>query len=275
MAFLHGSVNSFRDQDIRRALRPLTELAEQTGATIVVVRHLNKTAGGNVLYRGGGSIGIIGAARLGMVVGVDPDDDTRRVLAVAKSNLATIPPSLAYQLVAADEHGCARIVWQGTSAHTADVLLAIPANEEDRTAHDEAVDFLRSFLAPGAQQAGDVLRAAKSAGLAERTVQRARKRAGIRTSREGFGRDGKWWWSLELTGIGDVEASIDAIDASPPATDTLTPMASMDGCSSPMALHDLPLTALGVCRLCRATTATGNDLGSLCAACAIECRAQP
>ena len=64
MAYLSGTVNSFRDQDVRRALHPLAQLAETTGATFVVVRHLNKSAGGKAMYRGGGSIGIGGAARV-------------------------------------------------------------------------------------------------------------------------------------------------------------------------------------------------------------------
>ena len=45
-----------------------------TGACVVVIRHLNKTGGANPLYRGGGSIGIIGAARAAMIVAPDPED---------------------------------------------------------------------------------------------------------------------------------------------------------------------------------------------------------
>lgn len=67
-AFLHGSVDSYRDQDVRGALMPLARLAERTGATVVVLRHLSKSGGANPLYRGGGSIGIIGAARVGLLV---------------------------------------------------------------------------------------------------------------------------------------------------------------------------------------------------------------
>jgi hypothetical protein len=71
MAFLSGDTNSHRDQDVRRALAPLAGLAERTGASVLVIRHLNKAAANNPLYRGGGSIGIIGAARMAFVVGED------------------------------------------------------------------------------------------------------------------------------------------------------------------------------------------------------------
>ena len=39
---------------------------------MLVIRHLNKAAANNPLYRGGGIIGIIGAARMAFVVGKDP-----------------------------------------------------------------------------------------------------------------------------------------------------------------------------------------------------------
>jgi hypothetical protein len=91
MAFLSGDTNSHRDQDVRRALAPLAGLAERTGAAVLVVRHLNKAAANNPLYRGGGSIGIIGAARMAFVVGKDPQDESRRVLASTKNNLAKPP----------------------------------------------------------------------------------------------------------------------------------------------------------------------------------------
>ena len=81
MAFLFGDVNSNREQDVRRALTPLKRMAERTGAAVVLVHHLNKTQDGDPLYRGGGSIGIIGGDRSGMVVGPHPDSDELRVLA--------------------------------------------------------------------------------------------------------------------------------------------------------------------------------------------------
>jgi hypothetical protein len=63
-----------------------------------VIRHPNKAQGNNPLYRGGGSIGIIGAARMAFVVGKDPQDENRRVLASTKNNLAKSPQSLMFTL---------------------------------------------------------------------------------------------------------------------------------------------------------------------------------
>ena len=81
MAFLPGKVDRHKDQDVRVVLSRLSAMAEETGALLLLLRHLNKTSGGPAIYRGGGSIGIVGAARAGYLVARDPDDPETRVLA--------------------------------------------------------------------------------------------------------------------------------------------------------------------------------------------------
>ncbi len=98
VAYLDRAHNANSDQAVRRGLAALKALGERTGAAIIVVRHLNKTAAANPLYRGGGSIGIIGAARCGLLLARDPDDPHRRILAATKGNLAAPPPSLTFRL---------------------------------------------------------------------------------------------------------------------------------------------------------------------------------
>ena len=63
MAYLESRVNAHKDQDVRRALYPLKQLAERHDVAVIIVRHLTKQTASAGLYRGGGSIGIIGAAR--------------------------------------------------------------------------------------------------------------------------------------------------------------------------------------------------------------------
>ena len=165
MAYLDSGTNAHRDQDVRRLLAPLAALAERTGVAIVVIRHLNKALGGDPLYRGGGSIGIIGAARSGLLVAKDPDDPSglRRILASSKCNLAVQPLALAYHL---ESYGDAvRVVWEGETGHTAAGLLAIPTGSEDRSAIDEAKGFLRDVLSAGRRREGDRNRAQGSRHL--------------------------------------------------------------------------------------------------------------
>lgn len=198
MAYLGGEVNTYRDQDVRRALAYLARLAEDTTAAVVLIRHLNKSSSANPIYRGGGSIGIIGAARAGLLVALDPDDDTRRILAVTKSNLSVVPPALAYRLEDTGT-GVARVVWDGPTDHTAAQLLSIPATDEERSALNEAVAFLTELLRDGPRPAKDVQRQAREAGFSDATLRRAKSRAGITSQRTGgIGADGAWTWALPL-----------------------------------------------------------------------------
>jgi archaellum biogenesis ATPase FlaH len=162
MAFVSGSVNTHKDQDIRRALGPLAKLAEETGAAVVVVRHLNQATGQNPLYRGGGSIGIIGQARSALLVAKDPQDECRRVLAPLKSNLAKSAPSLVFTLTEA-ANGAVRVEWKGATTHTADVLLAAPLDPEERSSLDEAMEFLREELRHGPRWSVQVKKDARTA----------------------------------------------------------------------------------------------------------------
>jgi hypothetical protein len=197
MAFLSGKVNSNRDQDVRRALTPLKQMAERTGAAVILVRHLNKMPGGKPLYRGGGSIGIIGAARSGMMVGEDPDDENRRVLAPVKSNLAAPAPSLSFVLEEA-ENGAVQVRWLGETDVAATDLLSAP-RDEDTSALGEARNFLTDLLQDGPVPYAEVEAAAEQAGITMRTVKRAKKDLGVESHREGEGGrqgGGRWVWSL-------------------------------------------------------------------------------
>jgi RecA-family ATPase len=73
-AHLEGNVDSWKDQSIRLALRPLVSLAESTGAAVLVVSHLNKGRGTDPVQRLGGSIGLAAAARSVLLLDRDPDD---------------------------------------------------------------------------------------------------------------------------------------------------------------------------------------------------------
>ena len=189
-------MNTHRDQDCRRALHPLAAMAEETGAAVLVVRHLNKMAGGNPLYRGGGSIGIIGAARSGLLVAKDPDNPERRILASTKCNLAKLPPSWAFDLTPTD--GALRIGWMGESTHTAESLLASRPDDEERDAVQDAMEFLRDMLAGGPVDADQVKKEAHRNSIPERTLARAKAALGVKSRKERFTGKGAWQWYLPV-----------------------------------------------------------------------------
>ena len=122
MAVLGRNIDSSRDQDVREVLTPLAQLAERTGCAILIIRHLNKGNSANSLYRGAGSIGIIAAARIGLLVAHDPDDEQKRVFATIKNNLSKVATNLTFQIVE-NERGVPYIQWLGENHHTTSTLL--------------------------------------------------------------------------------------------------------------------------------------------------------
>lgn len=193
MAYLPSGTDSHKDQDIRRVLSRLAAMAETTGCTVLLLRHLNKAKGGDPLYRGGGSIGIVGAARAGMLVAADPDDDSARVLASTKSNLAPEPEALRYQLVDADTLGVARVQWLGVSTHDARALLADHGDGEDRPERDGAAAWLTDYLTEHTKAPSkEVKVAARREQISDRTLQRAAQQVRVEYVQEGFPRTTYW-----------------------------------------------------------------------------------
>lgn len=196
MAHLGSDTNSYRDQDVRRALAPLSEAAERYGVAVLVLRHLNKATGGSALYRGGGSIGIIGAARVGLMAGRDPADENLVVLACSKNNIAARPDSLAFRLVSSEhDPGTAVLRWEGVSPLSAEDLCR-PA-PSGSPARDDAGDWLEAFLEDGPRLSADVFSEGGEAGHSKKTLYRAKDERGIEAKRKGFG--GPWEWHLPGT----------------------------------------------------------------------------
>lgn len=208
MAHLPDHINSWRDQSVRRALAPLHMLADHTGCAVVAVAHLNKGSGRDPIYRVGGSIGVIGAARSSLLFARDPDDPdgekgTRRVLAHSKCNVGPEAPSQLYEiepiLLAADgsdpDVETARLRYLGESEHTDRSLLTV-VNGEEQSELDEAKNFLRDELAEGARRAKEVLAASKEAGIAKRTLDRAKKELRVESTKLPHG----WQWELKDQG---------------------------------------------------------------------------
>ena len=204
-SYLGGTVDSYRDQDIRRALHPLARMAEQTGAAIVALRHLNKAAAiSNALYRGGGSIGIAGQARAVHLCAPDPDDASgkRAVFAPVKVNVGAKAAPLAYHITGDTPDAPSYIEWLGSDPHSASELLGMTLDAEDRADRDEVVWWLTDYLEANGGEAPfhDILSASRKHGIAERTLKRARDRAGIRYVRKGWASGTIWQLPGESSG---------------------------------------------------------------------------
>ena len=193
-AILGQEIGSLNDFMIRRALQPLARVAELTQAAIVLIRHLSKVGvTRQAIYRGLGSIAIMGMTRTAFLVGADPDDGERRVFACTKNNLAASTPSLGFRIVPADA-GMARIEWLGPVERTADDL--VEAGRKRGQAVPRAMAFLREQLAQGPCDRETLLGHAEAIGLSFRTLERAKSQLGLVSQQRREGRRVVWYWRL-------------------------------------------------------------------------------
>ncbi len=196
VAFISDTTNTHRDHHVRRVLAPLSAIAERQHLAACVVLHTNKAPGADPLLRISGSVGFTGAARSVLLAAEDPQDETRRILAVVKSNLAAYPPPLAYSIAGVELPGdipTSRVQWLGEAPEVDVRELLVSRDPEERSATEDAMEFLRELgLGETARPASDVMREAKVHGYAERTIRRARNLLKIPTWKEGV--RGGWYW---------------------------------------------------------------------------------
>jgi hypothetical protein len=185
-AFLGSATDTFRDHDVRLALGPLEEIAEQTGCAILVVAHLNKKTESSTLYRVGGSIGFVGAARSVLAVARYREDEDRMVMYSIKANLSRRPPALAYRMVGSEDYDASHIQWLGVS----DFDPEKASTDEGSQGKKEVRDFLMEILIDSEVEAETVKKDADVFGIAWRTVKRYKHELGV-TSLKRFG---KWYW---------------------------------------------------------------------------------
>lgn len=195
MALLGNSVDSYRDQDVRKVTTPLARLAEELNLAILIVRHPNKGSSNNALLRGGGSMAFIGSARVGWVVGKHPDNPDIRVLAISKSNIGTMDSSLEFRLTNDETYGCARIEWLGSSKLTADNLYE-DQNSEEKSLTEEAIEWITEFLAGGGMDFPSIKREATKYGITDKSLRRAREKLNIEVKRQGQGTSHTSLWVL-------------------------------------------------------------------------------
>jgi hypothetical protein len=200
-----GAGDSHNNAEMRSLLAPLSELAARTGVAVLAVNHLNKTAQGPAIYRSMGSLAFAATARSVLAVLRDPHDHGACVLVSLKSNLGVPVDGIRYRIAnvsSVDENGIGilspAVKWDDVPVRmTADELLAGAAQAAaSGPAIAEAAEWLSSVLREGPQPAVDLKQRAKTDGIHERTLLRAKQRLGIIARREGFGRAGQWIWQL-------------------------------------------------------------------------------
>jgi hypothetical protein len=205
-------VDSHKAADVRDALNPLKDYAEKLNFTAIIINHLNKGVSTSATSRVLGSGAFVHVAR--MVYLVAPDTEKARSLFLPmKTNIGKRGTAgLAYRpetkFISTDKHAnieTSCIEWDADEIKkSADEALAAAAGrdgdkESDRSALGEAMNFLRDLLSEGPMAATEIKARAKEAGIAWRTIRRAKDRLEVGAEHRGDGGTGgrgEWVWTM-------------------------------------------------------------------------------
>jgi putative DNA primase/helicase len=196
--------DSHRNAETRRSLQPLIDLANDLGCAILGVTHFSKgSSGREPLERITGSLAFGALARMVWVTAQQKEDESnpsRRLLLRAKSNIGPEGGGFVYDLrqePLPDHPGieASRAIWiEAIQGSARDLLAEVEAQDEDRSATSDAIEWLREALAAGPRSAREVQQEAKGAGIGEKPLRTARERLRIKPQKSGF--DSGWVWAL-------------------------------------------------------------------------------
>ena len=185
-AYLGGSVDMHRANEVRPIFKKLAALAENTGCAIILIGHMNKTQGVKSSYRGLGSIDFRAAARSVLVVGRLKEEPTVRIVAHDKSSLAPEGKAIAFEI-----NPDTGFAWKGYCDTTVEELLSGRASLISKTT--QAENMLTEMLADGEITSDELLTQATSIGISERTLKNAKQNLGVKSRKVGD----KWFSYLE------------------------------------------------------------------------------
>lgn len=194
--YLGPEVDARRANQTRPVLEGLARLAREFNVAVLVLYHLNKDASQTkAIYRALDSIDIPAASRLVLLVGHDPDDEAKRAVLTVKSNLGRKPEGLGFEIETTAE-GVPFVRWTGSTELTEDRLLGARTGQRGRPAKlDEAQAWLLDLLRPLGEEGlavAEIVELGKDAGFSQRTLERAKKKAGV-ISRRLRSEEGEGW----------------------------------------------------------------------------------
>lgn len=189
-AYIGAKVDMHRANEIRPVLKRISDVAEKSGCSFLLIGHLNKS-NNKSQYRGLGSIDIHAAARSILTFGRIKDEPYLRAFAHTKSNLAPEGPAISYEI-----HPDTGFRWVGKCSVTIAELLCSSegvGTEPRESAFSRAVSLIQTELASGSLPADALYQRAKEQNISERTLNSAKASLKITSTKQGK----QWFWSLD------------------------------------------------------------------------------
>ncbi len=201
-----GGVDSHKNAEVRAFLAPLSDFAEKTEMAVVCVSHLNKSSGNQAVLRVSGSMAFVAAARAVYVVTEDPHDDSRRLFLPLKNNLGPDQGGLAFRIESKEPEPnvvTSAVAWEPEAINLSVNEALELVDAEERSAVDDAKEFLETLLIDGPCTVSKIEEEAKNAAHAWATVRRAKRSLGLESKKQGL--QGPWVWQLSAKMLTDPE----------------------------------------------------------------------
>jgi RecA-family ATPase len=194
-------LDSHNEQKVRRALAPMAQLASRCNLAVIGLMHLNKHHGSDALGRIMGSNAFTALPRSVLLLGAERADESHLHLVHVKSNLSVKGPSLACHVEQEivthrrNTFPTSRFEFDGISDATSHDILEDPDSTTDRSAQDDAAEWLIDHLRNGARPTQEVVEAAKKVDINRRTLYRAasrlKRRGELKSTRLSDGEDSR------------------------------------------------------------------------------------
>ncbi len=191
-----GNVNSWKDDEVRRLLAGVGDLADKTKCSILCIMHLNKKVSSNAIDRGMGSVAFTAVARSVFLVGEHPEEnDERKILAPIKANLVEKAKSMVFR-INSNQDNVPYIEWDGETDYTTrDILMRGVTGLDNDSKLEQAIFFIENQLRGGEKSAKVIFELGQREGLSERTIKRAKMQLNIKAIKQG----NSWFWKLPYT----------------------------------------------------------------------------
>jgi AAA domain len=204
LSHLSGKVDSYKDHEVKRALKPLVSLLNRTGTTGIGVHHLTKDTTRGAGFAGQASGAFRNTARSVLVMAIHDEDDRIRLLEVVKSNFARVGVGRRYRLELVKVAGVKTeqpvLVDDGVADKSVDAALSGAIRERAEVPRAQIREFIRRELADGAKtrehlnaRAKDELGVSADA-LYKRGLSPMKDAEEIQVLKGGV--DGRWSWRL-------------------------------------------------------------------------------